>query len=61
MEFVATGWSAGKQLRLDQTITELGMFDNCCIDHKIFNIITLLLIKEIETFKANFLVNFYIL
>ena len=28
MEFVAAGWCTGKQLRLDQTISEIGMFDN---------------------------------
>ena len=28
MEFVAAGWCAGKQLRLNRTTREIGMFDN---------------------------------
>ena len=42
MEFVAAGWCAWKQLRLDQTIRELCMFDNYYIDHKTFNITTII-------------------
>ena len=34
-----------KQLRLDRTIRELGMFDTHSIDHKSFNIMTILFFK----------------
>ena len=40
MEFAATGWCAGKQLRLDRTIRKLDMFDNYYI---IIILLTLLL------------------
>ena len=46
MKFVSTGWCAGKQLRLVRTIKELDMFDNYYIDHKTFNIITILLLTK---------------
>ena len=36
MEFVVPGWCAGKQLGLDRTIKELGMFDNYYIDQNTF-------------------------
>ena len=36
MEFVAAGWCAGKYLRPDRTLSELGMFDNYSIDRKTF-------------------------
>ena len=46
MEFVATGWCTGKQLRLDRILRELGMFDNYYIDHITFNIITILFLTK---------------
>ena len=46
MEFVATGWCTGKQLRLDGILRELGMFDNYYIDHITFNIITILFLTK---------------
>ena len=46
MKFVSTGWCAGKQLILVRTIKELGMFDNYYIDHKTFNVITILLLTK---------------
>ena len=44
--FVAAYWCAGKQLRRDRTIRELGMFDNYYIDHKTFNIIAVLFLPK---------------
>ena len=44
----AAGWCARKQLRLDRTIRELGMCGNYYIDHKTFNIITILFFNEIK-------------
>ena len=46
MEFAATGWCTGKQLRLDRILRELGMFDNYYIDHITFNIITILFLTK---------------
>ena len=46
MEFAATDWCTGKQLRLDRILRELGMFDNYYIDHITFNIITILFLTK---------------